>query len=198
MRWGRVEITAGALLLWALLYYLDSGGMVPQVLAACALHELGHYVAIRLLGGRVSRLRITCVGAEMALSARSPLGPARELTAALAGPAVDLLCAGLCAGLGERWYCFAGIHLALGLFNLLPVGPLDGGRALGCLFALAGHGDWAEPAVGVLSVGLCMGLTMGALLLWWSGAYNLTLPLTALWLLASPLRQEKSFKWIKK
>ena len=32
MRWGRVEITAGALLLWALLYYLDSGGMVPQVL----------------------------------------------------------------------------------------------------------------------------------------------------------------------
>ena len=38
MRWGRVEITAGALLLWALLYYLDIGGLVPQALAACALH----------------------------------------------------------------------------------------------------------------------------------------------------------------
>lgn len=191
MRWGRVEITAGALLLWALLYYLDSGGMVPQVLAACALHELGHYAAIRLLGGRVARLKITCVGAEMALSARFPLGPARELTAALAGPAVNLLCAGLWAGLGERWCCFAGIHLALGLFNLLPVGPLDGGRALGCLLALAGHGDWAEPAVEVLSAGLCMGLTMGALLLWRAGEYNLTLPLMAVWLLATPIRTKK-------
>lgn len=191
MRWGRVEITAGALLLWALLYYLDSGGMVPQVLAACALHELGHYAAIRLLGGRVTRLRITCVGAEMALSARFPMGPAGELAAALAGPAVNLLCAGLCAGLGEGWYCFAGIHLALGLFNLLPVGPLDGGRVLGCLLALAGRQDWAEPAVGLLSAGLSMGLTMGALLLWRAGEGNLTLPLAALWLLAAPIRRNR-------
>lgn len=191
MRWGRVEITAGALLLWALLYYLDSGGMVPQVLAACALHELGHYAAIRLLGGRVTRLRITCVGAEMALSARFPMGPAGELAAALAGPAVNLLCAGLCAGLGEGWYCFAGIHLALGLFNLLPVGPLDGGRVLGCLLALAGRQDLAEPAVGLLSAGLSMGLTMGALLLWRAGEGNLTLPLAALWLLAAPIRRNR-------
>ena len=137
MRWGRVEITAGALLLWALLYYLDSGTLVPQALAACALHELGHYAAIRLLGGRVARLKLSCVGAEMALSARCPLGPARELAATLAGPAVNLLCAWICSGLGEAWWCFTGLHLALGLFNLLPVGPLDGGRALNCLLTLA-------------------------------------------------------------
>ena len=182
MRWGRVEITAGALLLWALLYYLDSGTLVLQALAACALHELGHYAAIRLLGGRVVRLRISCVGAEMALSARRPLGPARELAAALAGPAVNLLCAWLCAGLGEGWFCPAGVHLALGLFNLLPVAPLDGGRALACLLALAGRAEWARPAVGLLSAGLSMGLTMGALLLWRAGEGSLTLVLTALWL----------------
>lgn len=188
MRWGRVEITAGALLLWALLYYLDSDGMVPLVLAACALHELGHYAAIKLLGGQVARLRITCVGAEMALSARRPLGPARELVAALAGPAVNLLLALGCASLGEPWWCFAGIHLALALFNLLPVSPLDGGRAFSCLLALAGRENWAEPAVSLLSAGLCMGLTMGALLLWRTGEGNLTLLLAALWLSIAPLR----------
>ena len=75
MRWGRVEITAGALLLWALLYYLDSGTLVIQALAACTLHELGHYAAIRLLGGRVARLKLSCVGAEMALSAHLPWVP---------------------------------------------------------------------------------------------------------------------------
>lgn len=191
MRWGRVEITAGALLLWALLYYLDSGTLVLQALAACALHELGHYAAIRLLGGRVARLKLSCVGAEMALSARCPLGPARELAAALAGPAVNLLCAWLCSGLGEAWWCFTGLHLALGLFNLLPVGPLDGGRALSCLLTLAGREDWAQPVVGLLSVGLSMGLTMGALLLWRVGEGNLTLLLVALWLSAIPLRKTK-------
>lgn len=188
MRWKRVEITAGALLLWALLYYLDSDGMVMLVLSACTLHELGHYIAIRLLRGQVARLRVTCVGAEMVLSARCPLGPARELAAALAGPAVNLLLALGCAGLGERWWCFAGVNLALALFNLLPVGPLDGGRALGCLLTLAGKGDWAEPAVALLSAGLCMGLTMGALLLWRTGEHNLTLLLVALWLTVAPFR----------
>nr|WP_300167424.1 site-2 protease family protein [uncultured Flavonifractor sp.] len=188
MRWKQVEITAGALLLWALLYYLDSDGMVMLVLSACTLHELGHYIAIRLLGGQVARLRITCVGAEMVLSARRPLGSARELSAALAGPAVNLLLALGCAGLGKSWWCFAGVNLALALFNLLPVGPLDGGRALGCLLTLAGKGDWAEPAVALLSAGLCMGLTMGALLLWRAGERNLTLLLVALWLTAAPFR----------
>lgn len=198
MRRGKVEITAGALLLWALLYYLDSGGLVPRALAACAIHELGHYGAIRLLGGRVAGLRITCVGAEMVLSARRPLGPGRELAAALAGPAANLLCAGACAGLGERWYCFAGLHLALGLFNLLPAGPLDGGRALGCLLALAGRRDWAEPAVALLSAGLCMGLTMGSLLLWRAGVRNLTLLTVSLWLLSGPVRLARSGKRRKK
>lgn len=189
MRGRRVEITAGALLVWALLYYLDDSGLVFQVLAACALHELGHYAAIRLLGGRVARLKISCVGAEMALSARYPLGPARELAAALAGPLVNLLCAWICAGLGDGWWPFAGLHLSLGLFNLLPVGPLDGGRILCCLLTLAGREDWAQPAVALLSAGLSMGLTMGALLLWRAGEGNLTLILAAFWLAAAPLRQ---------
>ena len=71
------------------------------------------------------------------------------------------------------------------------MGPLDGGRALSCLLTLAGREDWAQPVVGLLSVGLSMGLTMGALLLWRVGEGNLTLLLVALWLSAIPLRKTK-------
>lgn len=187
MRWGRLEITAGALAVWALLLYLDSGTLVLQALVACALHEGGHWAAIRLLGGRVTRLRITWAGADMALSARRPLGPGRTLLAALAGPAVNLLCAWGCSWLGEGWYCAAGIHLALALFNLLPAAPLDGGRILSCLLALAGLEDWGMPACALLGAGLSMGLLMGALLLWRAGQANLTLPLCALWLCLPPV-----------
>ena len=102
LRWSHLEISGGFLLLTAALYYLDSSGVVPWALAACTLHELGHVTAIRLLGGRVSMLRLTCVGAELRLSARYPLGAGRQLLAALAGPAVNLLLAPAVAGAGAR------------------------------------------------------------------------------------------------
>ena len=62
LRWKRVEISAGALLLGAALYYLDEQGVLLMAFCACALHELGHWLVIRALGGRVTALRITCVG----------------------------------------------------------------------------------------------------------------------------------------
>ena len=112
LRWKRVEISAGALLLGAALYYLDEQGVLLMAFCACALHELGHWLVIRALGGRVTALRITCVGAEMRLSARCPLGYWQQIAAALAGPAVNLLAARMAVGLGtEGAYCFAGLNL---------------------------------------------------------------------------------------
>ena len=52
LRWKRVEISAGALLLGAALYYLDEQGVLLMAFCACALHELGHWLVIRALGGQ--------------------------------------------------------------------------------------------------------------------------------------------------
>ena len=165
LRWKRVEISAGALLLGAALYYLDEQGVLLMAFCACALHELGHWLVIRALGGRVTALRITCVGAEMRLSARCPLGYWQQIAAALAGPAVNLLAARMAAGLGtEGAYCFAGLNLALAAFNLLPAVQLDGGRILWCILALLTSEERAER------------LLRG----------NLTLLITAVWLLVPP------------
>ena len=93
LRWRRVEISGGALLMLAALYYLDGQGVLPLALLACALHEAGHWLATRALGGRITALRLTCVGAEMRLSARYPLGYAGQCIAALAGPCANLAAA---------------------------------------------------------------------------------------------------------
>lgn len=187
LRWRHVEVSGGFLLLAAGLYYLDADGVLPWALLACALHELGHYGAVRLLGGQVSLLRLTCVGAEMRLSARSPLAPAGQLLAALAGPAVNLLLALLSARIagqaGERACLFAGLNLALGLFNLLPVGPLDGGRILESLLLLLGAGEGAARAARALSLALAAAAAVGGSVLLLAGKANVTLPLTAVWLL---------------
>lgn len=48
LRWKRVEISAGALLLGAALYYLDEQGVLLMAFCACALHELGHLSLIHI------------------------------------------------------------------------------------------------------------------------------------------------------
>ena len=131
LRWKGIEVSGGALLLGALLYYFDDQGLFLLSMLACAIHELGHILAILALGGQVTRLRLTCVGAEMRLSARHAIGHMGQVLAALSGPLVNLAAGFLSVRLlGEKGWCFAGINLALGAFNLLPAGCLDGGRAL--------------------------------------------------------------------
>lgn len=179
VNWRKVEVTRGFLLLMAWLNYLDRQRVVPMALLAGLFHELGHYWTIRTFGGKVRRVRLTAVGAEMELS-RS-LDYRQEGVAALAGPGVNLLLAVVFC----RWgwgYTFAGLNLILACFNLAPVGQLDGGRALYCTLALALGKKWADQVGATLNrFGMAMLLICGVLVLRHGG--GITLLLTAVWLL---------------
>lgn len=168
----------------AALIYLDGQGVVLRVLLACALHELGHWAAVRLLGGRVRSLRLTAIGAEMVLDSDRALSYGREAAAAFAGPAVNLLLACVSAQNGQ--YLFAGVNLCLGLINLLPVRMLDGARVLYCLLSLY-RTELAQRVISVLSSafsGALLGLGWAA----WRAWDNLSLLCVALWLTAGILK----------
>lgn len=181
MRFGRVEVTGGFLLLLAWLNYLDCSQLVPMAVLACALHELGHFFAVRAAGETIRQIRLTAIGAEMVLS--RPLGYWQEGLAALAGPGVNLVLALVCCGF-EEGLTFAGLNLILAVFNLLPVGRLDGGRALRCTLALLAGPDLSAWVGGWLDC-LCMAGSLAAGL--WLAVFcgNITLLLAALWLLAA-------------
>ena len=127
-RWrDRIRISGGFWLLAAWFTLVNGWQLLAVILSAAALHELGHLLVLRLLGARVRELRVSVFGAELVTSAARLSYPG-EIAAVLAGPAVNLLCA-LGLGGAHAWVA-AGAHLSLCLFNLLPVRPLDGGRAL--------------------------------------------------------------------
>ena len=192
MRRGRVECSGGFLLLAAGIFYLGGGGLLLWTALAAVVHELGHAAAVRLLGGRIRRLRLTAAGAEMALDRRRALTYAGELAAILAGPAASLLLAPAAARLGRWWegcYLLAGLSLSLGWFNLLPVSPLDGGRALFLILSGLLSPAAAERAVGRCSLAVaCLVLAAGAALLARGGSPAL-LAMGA-WLLAGLLHRE--------
>ena len=139
LRWGRVEVTGGFLLLMAWLNYCDTQGLLLLGVCAAAAHEVGHWLVIRMCGGQVSRLRLSAVGAQMQVV--GTLSYLAETCCALAGPMVNFLIGFGSARLG--WLVFAGMNLALGLLNLLPVGELDGGRVLRCVCSMLWEPDGA-------------------------------------------------------
>ncbi len=98
------------------------------------LHELGHAVVARANGVGVSRITLHPLGGIAALT-HMPRDPNKEMAIAIAGPAVNFVLAGL---FGAAYFLFpiellrllVIVNLVLGLFNLLPGFPMDGGRIL--------------------------------------------------------------------
>ena len=182
MRWGKVEITGGFLLVLAFLYYMDNRLLLAGV-AACILHELGHLAAISACGGAVTKLRLSAVGAEMVLDRKQMLSYGRELFCTLAGPCVNLTLALIGGWLGAS--VWAGLNLVLGCFQLLPVLPLDGGRAFYLLLCIL-IGEESAMTISamlgrILSVGLVAAGTAQAV----HTRGNFTLLLVGIWIFSA-------------
>lgn len=108
----------------ALVLILPLDWLLSMLLAAF-FHELCHIIAIKLLGGRVASLRIGIGGAM--IETEIP-GKGRELISTLAGPLGSFCLLAVCRIFPKLAIC----SCIQGLFNLLPVYPLDGGRILRC------------------------------------------------------------------
>ncbi|MBR4211818.1 MAG: hypothetical protein IKR84_05465, partial [Oscillibacter sp.] len=93
----------------------------------------------------------------------SRLSYGEELFCVLAGPGCNLFAASLCALAGNPWPAFAGANLILCAFNLLPVRPLDGGRALELLLSWAAGPAAGEYAARWVSAAGALALASGLL-----------------------------------
>ena len=120
--WPRIRVTGRAYL--ALAFYLLALPVqwIGAVLTAAMIHELGHLIAIWMCGGRVFGMEIDAFGARIETS---PMEPKEELLCAMAGPLAGALVCLFWRWLPRTTFC-AAVQTA---FNLIPVFPLDGGRA---------------------------------------------------------------------
>lgn len=106
------------------------------------IHELAHGLVARRLGLKVKEIELYPFGGVARLDGLLELEPAQEIKVALAGPLSNFLL--LAVGYYCHWHfhwhgpyyaLFQQANLTMGLFNLLPALPLDGGRVLRAYWA---------------------------------------------------------------
>jgi Zn-dependent protease/CBS domain-containing protein len=118
--------------------YLVAAAFVVLLYVSVLFHELSHSVVARGYGLPVRRIVLWPLGGVSEIDREAPT-PGREFAIAAAGPALSLVLGGIGWGLYQvantgisgaliRQLVFANI--IVGLFNLLPGLPLDGGRML--------------------------------------------------------------------
>jgi len=120
---------------WAL------AGVTGLIFFVCIiLHELGHSVVARYFDIPVRSITLFVLGGVAQIT-RDATRPLPELLMALAGPAVSILLGGVfmllwfVTGEGSNpastmfWWLWV-TNIFLGIFNLAPVFPMDGGRVL--------------------------------------------------------------------
>ena len=170
-----IHVSAGFFLLAALALIVSPWEIAASVLLAAAMHECGHLLALKAFRVPVEGLRLTALGAVLYARGARRLSYARELTVTLAGCGVNLACGFLIALAARRlsWeggFLFAGAHLLLAAFNLLPIPPLDGSRALTLLVSFffgPAAGDAAAALAGLffalalVGAGLCIAVETG-------------------------------------
>ena len=178
------------LIFFGVLIYLGESPLVFGILFGCVLlHELGHSLVALAFGVRVVDITLWPLGG-LARMSQIPESFRIEALIAVAGPSVNFLLAGLgfLLGLPEHGLFVFG-NLVMGLLNLLPAFPLDGGRILRAF--LGRKGKWlvaTERAVWIgrwFAISLCLfgfglwrlgegvqlALTLGlvGVFIWWSG-----------------------------
>jgi Zn-dependent protease len=150
--------------------------------ASIALHELAHTMVAIRNGGKVRDITLMLIGGVSSIE-RMPRSWKLEATMAAAGPlasfaiaavllAINALIPHTAADPRMGLFYLANANLVLGVFNLLPAFPMDGGRVLrGLLESRLGHTRATRIAA---SVGRGFAILIGILGLW-SGNYLLLL-----------------------
>ena len=176
----RLSLLFPAVLLYML--YLDPSGLVLFGFLASFIHEAGHILAAFLMDCPPMELTFSCFGMRMVTKPSVDSSLLQDVIIALAGPfmnvAVSIV---LCLISANPLY--SHIHLAIGILNLLPIVPLDGGRVISALcerYSCPKHQKHLERAMFIATI--CPLIYMGIMLAV-QPSHNITLLVVTVYLI---------------
>lgn len=116
--------------IFAIIFYFTKQIKIYTILMFFAfIHELGHLIAGICLGLKVKNINIMPFGLSINFEDYSNKYVIKKLIIAIAGPLINLLIVIL--GMYNNWEEeIIYSNILIGMFNIIPIYPLDGGRIL--------------------------------------------------------------------
>lgn len=150
----RIRISVFALPIMLLMLWCEGAFPFFVLFMSALMHEIGHLTAMNLLGYKHRRIDILPMGALIVCPEGIPYE--KEGLIAIWGPVASLLLAlafGILFAITSKIIMLFGLlmNFTLGIFNLMPIRKLDGGKALYCF--LSAKEKSTEPICSVLSYG---------------------------------------------
>lgn len=145
---------------FAIIFYLTKQIRIYTILMLFAfIHELGHLIAGVSLGLKVKNINIMPFGVSINFEDYSNRYVIKKIIIAMAGPLINLIIVIL--GICNEWEeDIIYSNVLIGMFNLIPLYPLDGGRILKCIVQLTSNSKEAEIITYKLSNTLIIILTI--------------------------------------
>lgn len=112
---------------WGLFLLLYHDRTLMAFISAVVVHELTHLIIMWLFGGKATTLIITPMG--LTIERSGLLSHQLEFLLSISAPICNLLLAAIYAKYNLN-LCAIEANLSFGLINLMPIYPLDGGKAL--------------------------------------------------------------------
>ncbi len=123
----KLHLSPLTLIYFAICLLLSHQLTLAAVCSAVFVHELVHLIVLWMAGGRAVSLTVTPMG--LSIERAGLLSHIAEVILSLSAPVANLLLAAIYARFSLD-PCTVEANLGFGLLNLLPILPLDGGKAL--------------------------------------------------------------------
>lgn len=168
---------------------MDKTGLGGRMLCAALIHELGHLLVMYLLRQPPHGIDFVSFGIRIRKQQSTKVSYWGEVAIFLAGPLLNFFFAAIIT-FTRGFTQLAQIHLLLGLFNLLPIGALDGGMAVQSLACCFASPRTAQSISRLISLVILLPLVTGAVFLTTQGRSNITLVVTLIYLAVTIFAQK--------
>jgi stage IV sporulation protein FB len=203
IRGCRVSVSLYFAVFVACLLVLDHTGLAIFALLCAAFHEMGHIATISALKVPVSEMNFRLFGANIKLKKFVTLSYKQEILVALSGCIANIVLCLVCfIAVKLNFFVFYAnmiflFSLIIAGFNIIPISPLDGGRALTAYLTSHMQYQSAEKIMNILSFVFIIPLGAVGLILLIKTGYNFSLIVAVIYLASSLFLKRSMFVFKK-
>ena len=176
-------------------------GQLAYAFLIVLVHEMVHYITARYYGFTGFDIELMAVGAVLKFRDLDDATPKEDLIISISGPMSNIALAVIFYfiyknSLNSNLYMLFAGNLAIGVFNLIPAFPLDGGRILRDLLSFKFTYKKSNKIMMIFSIVIGAFLMFCYILLFFKGNTNFTVGVIGIFIIISSLKENERISYI--